>query len=100
MNTFKCIEFCCYFLLNMNNLCCILEAVIIKSRYGKDMLLYKNYTYNKRYNSLQHQNWFCSISRTCKAYINTDRNNKIISMRLPHNHNPPYYKGRREIILS
>lgn len=66
-------------------------AVVITSRKGKEMLLFRSYTYRKQYEKRKKCRWVCSTLKNCRAYVFTDSNNVITSTFEEHEHDPPKY---------
>ncbi|XP_047531510.1 modifier of mdg4 isoform X3 [Vanessa atalanta] len=66
-------------------------AVVITSRKGKEMLLFRSYTYRKQYDKGNKSRWVCSTLKNCRAYVFTDSNNLITSAFEEHEHDPPKY---------
>ncbi|CAH2085765.1 unnamed protein product [Euphydryas editha] len=66
-------------------------AVVITSRKGKEMLLFRSYTYRKQYDKGKKSRWVCSTLKNCRAYVFTDSNNLITSAFEEHEHDPPKY---------
>lgn len=66
-------------------------AVVITSRKGKEMLLYRSYTYRKQYVKGDKSRWVCSTLKNCRAVVFTDDNNAIVSIYENHKHDPPKY---------
>uniref|UniRef100_A0A2H1VS02 SFRICE_021207 n=1 Tax=Spodoptera frugiperda TaxID=7108 RepID=A0A2H1VS02_SPOFR len=66
-------------------------AVVITSRKGKEMLLFRKFTYRKQYDKGNRSRWVCSTLKNCRGCVFTDNNNYIISAFEEHCHNPPKY---------
>ncbi|OWR46288.1 modifier of mdg4, partial [Danaus plexippus plexippus] len=66
-------------------------AVVITSRKGKEMLLFRQYTYRKQYDTGLKTRWVCSTLKNCRACVFTDSNNLITSAFEEHEHDPPKY---------
>ncbi|XP_052739947.1 uncharacterized protein LOC112050268 [Bicyclus anynana] len=66
-------------------------AVVITSRKGKEMLLYRKYTYRKQYTTSEKCRWVCSTKKNCHSVVFTDMNNVITSTFESHSHDPPKY---------
>ncbi|XP_045515778.1 protein tramtrack, beta isoform-like isoform X2 [Pieris brassicae] len=66
-------------------------AVVITSRKGKEMLLFRNYTYRRQYVKGNKSRWVCSTLKNCRAAVFTDSNNVIVSIQDKHEHDPPKY---------
>ncbi|CAH0723924.1 unnamed protein product, partial [Brenthis ino] len=66
-------------------------AVVITSRKGKEMLLFRSYTYRKQYDKGHKSRWVCSTLKNCRACVFTDSNNLITSAYEEHEHDPPKY---------
>ncbi|XP_038219264.1 uncharacterized protein LOC119837638 [Zerene cesonia] len=66
-------------------------AVVITSRKGKEMLLFRNYTYRKQYDKGNKTRWVCSTQKNCRAVVFTDSTNVITSAFEEHEHDPPKY---------
>ncbi|CAK1543863.1 unnamed protein product [Leptosia nina] len=67
------------------------SALVITSRKGKEMLLYRNFTYRKQYDKGNKSRWVCSTQKNCKAVVFTDSNNVLVSVHQKHHHDPPKY---------
>ncbi|CAH2040246.1 unnamed protein product, partial [Iphiclides podalirius] len=66
-------------------------AVVITSRKGKEMLLFRKYTYRKQYQKSKCCRWVCSTMKNCRGCVFTDHNNFITSAFEEHCHDPPKY---------
>ncbi|CAB3235365.1 unnamed protein product [Arctia plantaginis] len=75
-------------------------AVVITSRKGKEMLLFRKYTYRKQYDKGNKSRWICSTLKNCRGCVFTDSNNLIISAFEEHCHNPPKYYLKPDHVLS
>lgn len=75
-------------------------AVVITSRKGKEMLLFRQYTYRKQYDKGMKTRWVCSTLKNCKACIFTDESNYITSSFDEHIHDPPQYYTKPKNILQ
>ncbi|KAI8421132.1 hypothetical protein MSG28_008224 [Choristoneura fumiferana] len=75
-------------------------AVVITSRKGKEMLLFRKYTYRKQYSKVNRTRWVCSTLKNCRACVFTDNNNFITSAFEEHCHNPPKYYLKPDHVLE
>lgn len=75
-------------------------AVVITSRKGKEMLLFRQYTYRKQYEKGSRARWVCSTLKNCRACVFTDRNNYITSVFDEHCHDPPKYYLKPDHVLK
>ncbi|CAK1579133.1 unnamed protein product [Parnassius mnemosyne] len=66
-------------------------AVVITSRKGKEMLLFRKYTYRKQYSKGTRSRWVCSTLKNCRGCVFTDNDNFITSAFEEHCHDPPKY---------
>ncbi|XP_013137655.1 PREDICTED: protein tramtrack, beta isoform-like isoform X4 [Papilio polytes] len=77
------------------------SAIVISSRKGKDILLFRKYTYRKQYNKSRKSRWVCSTFKNCRAHIFTDRSNTITLTNEDHCHAPPkYYLDPDNVLLA
>ncbi|KAJ0177664.1 hypothetical protein K1T71_006537 [Dendrolimus kikuchii] len=76
------------------------SAVVITSRKGKEMLLFRQYTYRKQYNKRDRARWVCSTLKNCRGCVFTDKNNVIISVFENHCHDPPKYYLKPDNVLD
>lgn len=70
-----------------------MELLVTKSKRGKELLVYKNYTYylNKRIDKTGKSFWRCSINKNCNGRITLGPDERTIySKNLEHNHRPVY----------
>ncbi|CAG4934003.1 unnamed protein product [Parnassius apollo] len=67
------------------------SAVVITSRKGKEMLLFRKYTYRKQYNKGTRSRWVCSTMKNCRGCVFTNNDNFITSAFEEHCHDPPKY---------
>ncbi|XP_049870846.1 uncharacterized protein LOC126370140 [Pectinophora gossypiella] len=75
-------------------------AVVITSRKGKEMLLFKHYTYRKQYNKGSRSRWVCSTLKNCRACVFTNNSNVITSAFEEHCHDPPKYYLKPNHVLE
>ena len=75
-------------------------AVVITSRKGKEMLLFRKFTYRKQYDKGNKSRWICSTLKNCRGCVFTDTNNYIISAFEEHCHNPPKYYLKPDHVLG
>ncbi|KAG6441713.1 hypothetical protein O3G_MSEX001991 [Manduca sexta] len=75
-------------------------AVVITSRKGKEMLLFRQYTYRKQYDKGNRARWVCSTLKNCHACVFTDSSNYITSACEDHCHDPPKYYMKPDHILD
>ncbi|VVC90616.1 unnamed protein product [Leptidea sinapis] len=54
-------------------------AMLITSRKGKEIILFRQYTYRKLYNREGRLRWVCSTQKNCRAAVYTDLNKVITS---------------------
>ncbi|KAL0831859.1 hypothetical protein ABMA28_001389 [Loxostege sticticalis] len=74
-------------------------AVLITSRKGKEILLFRHYTYRRQYQKKNKSRWVCSNLKNCRASVFTDNNNYITSVYEKHCHPPPkYYTNPTNVI--
>ncbi|KAJ8718884.1 hypothetical protein PYW07_016440 [Mythimna separata] len=75
-------------------------AVVITSRKGKEMLLFRKFTYRKQYDKGNKSRWICSTLKNCRGCVFTDSNNYIISAFEEHCHDPPKYYLKPDHVLG
>ncbi|XP_061704423.1 uncharacterized protein LOC133515847 [Cydia pomonella] len=75
-------------------------AVVITSRKGKEMLLFRQYTYRRQYTKPNRTRWVCSTLKNCRACVFTDDDNFITSAFEEHCHNPPKYYLKPDHVLG
>ncbi|KAJ2947340.1 hypothetical protein O0L34_g17062 [Tuta absoluta] len=76
------------------------SALVITSRKGKEMLLFRNYTYRKQYVKGDRCRWVCSTLKNCRAVVFTDCNHDITSVFEEHCHDPPKYYLKPNNVLE
>lgn len=78
-----------FYYLENYNFFLFLTAYAIKSKRGRTMIVYKNYTYSRfPYPLKSGWRWYCSKVKSCRAHILTTENNVIITELGNHNHLP------------
>ncbi|XP_047025890.1 uncharacterized protein LOC124634367 [Helicoverpa zea] len=75
-------------------------AVVITSRKGKEMLLFRKFTYRKQYDKGNKSRWICSTLKNCRGCVFTDSSNYIISAFEEHCHDPPKYYLKPDHVLG
>lgn len=78
------------------------KAVVITSRKGKEMLLYRHYTYRNR-KILDKRNrfrWVCSTLKDCNACVYTDSKKVVTETVESHCHSPPKYYLKPDHVLK
>ncbi|XP_013184356.2 uncharacterized protein LOC106130133 [Amyelois transitella] len=75
-------------------------AIVITSRKGREMLLFRHYTYRKQYHKGNKARWVCSTMKNCRGCVFTDGENFITSTFEEHRHSPPKYYLKQENVLE
>lgn len=88
---------CLFYVINHDykNIFLFSDYTFIKSRLGKQLILYNDYTFwhYKHFPTKGTHHWLCTASRSkdCRAKLILDRDNKIFLGNQHHNHEPPQY---------
>nr|XP_053605960.1 uncharacterized protein LOC128672688 [Plodia interpunctella] len=75
-------------------------AIVITSRKGREMLLFRQYTYRQQYVKGDKARWVCSTMKNCRSCVFTDSDNYIISTSEQHCHPPPKYYLKRDNVMG
>ncbi|CAH0399057.1 unnamed protein product [Chilo suppressalis] len=75
-------------------------AVVITSRKGKELLLFRQFTYRKQYFKHNKARWVCSNDKNCRGVIFTDSDNVVTSAFEEHCHPPPKYYLKADNVIG